>query len=50
MDAAQLDGAAAARLAVLLPAPKRYGLQPYSAYVSARAGAVLGRMHTVDLP
>ncbi|MCK6419458.1 MAG: monofunctional biosynthetic peptidoglycan transglycosylase [Aquabacterium sp.] len=49
-DAAQLDAGAAARLAVLLPAPKRYGRQPYSAYVSARAGTVLARMPAVDLP
>lgn len=50
MDAAQLDGAAAARLAVLLPAPKRYGRHPHSAFVSARAHAVLARMPDVDLP
>ncbi|MCP2880969.1 transglycosylase domain-containing protein, partial [Salmonella enterica subsp. enterica serovar Typhimurium] len=36
-SAAQLSAAEAARLVVLLPAPKRYGRRPDSAYLSGRA-------------
>ncbi|TCS97446.1 monofunctional biosynthetic peptidoglycan transglycosylase [Tepidimonas ignava] len=49
-SAAQLNAAEAARLAVLLPAPKRYGRRPDSAYLSGRAQTVLARMPAVRLP
>jgi monofunctional biosynthetic peptidoglycan transglycosylase len=45
VDAAQLDASAAARLAVMLPAPKRFEKPAGSAYVAAPVpGAVLARM------
>ncbi len=40
----------AARLAVLLPAPKRFERRTTSAYVAARSGVVAARMGTVTLP
>ncbi len=49
-DAARLDAAAAARLAVMLPAPKRFEKNPGSAYISGRAATVLARMGAVALP
>ncbi|BDI08230.1 transglycosylase domain-containing protein [Sphaerotilus microaerophilus] len=49
-DAARLGPAQAARLAVMLPAPKRFEKRPGSAYVSGRAGTVVARMGAVELP
>ena len=49
-DAARLDSAAAARLAVMLPAPKRFERSPGSAYVSGRAATISARMGAVALP
>ncbi len=49
-DAARLDNAAAARLAVMLPAPKRFEKNPGSAYVQGRAATILARMPAVALP
>jgi monofunctional biosynthetic peptidoglycan transglycosylase len=49
-DAARLDAAMAARLAVLLPAPKRFEKNPGSAYVAARAATIVARMPAVVLP
>ena len=40
----------AARLAVMLPAPKRFEKQPTSAYVLGRAATIAARMPGVDLP
>lgn len=40
----------AARLAVMLPAPKRFEKRPGSAYVSGRAGTIVARMSAVQLP
>jgi monofunctional biosynthetic peptidoglycan transglycosylase len=40
----------AARLAVMLPAPKRFEKRPGSAYVIGRAGTVAARMPAVELP
>jgi len=40
----------AARLAVMLPAPKRFEKRPASPYVIGRAGTVLTRMGDVDPP
>jgi monofunctional biosynthetic peptidoglycan transglycosylase len=49
-DAARLDANSAARLAVMLPAPKRFEKNPGSAYVSGRAATVVARMAGVTLP
>ena len=40
----------AARLAVMLPAPKRFEKRPASPYVSGRAATIVGRMGSVELP
>ncbi|HSI60676.1 MAG TPA: transglycosylase domain-containing protein [Ideonella sp.] len=50
VDAAQLGVSQAARLAVMLPAPKRFEKRPGSAYVVGRAGTVAARMGAVELP
>jgi monofunctional glycosyltransferase len=50
VDAARLDAWAAARLAVMLPAPKRFERNPSSAYVSGRAATISARMGDVELP
>jgi monofunctional biosynthetic peptidoglycan transglycosylase len=50
VNASQLGAMQAARLAVMLPAPKRFEKQPGSAYVIGRAGTILARMPAVDLP
>ena len=50
VDAAQLGAYPAARLAVMLPAPKRFEKRPDSAYVGGRAGTIVARMAAVDLP
>ncbi|RTL17172.1 MAG: monofunctional biosynthetic peptidoglycan transglycosylase [Burkholderiales bacterium] len=49
-DAARLGAFEAARLAVMLPAPKRFERQPASPYVMARAGVIAGRMNSAQLP
>ena len=49
-DAAQLGPDEAARLAVMLPAPKRFEKRPGSAYVAARAATIVARMGAVELP
>jgi monofunctional biosynthetic peptidoglycan transglycosylase len=49
-DAARLGPDEAARLAVMLPAPKRFEKRPGSAYVSARAATIVARMGAVELP
>ncbi len=48
--AAQLNPYEAARLAVMLPAPKRYEKRPDSSYLSARAATIVARMGGVALP
>jgi monofunctional biosynthetic peptidoglycan transglycosylase len=50
VDAGQLDAFAAARLAVMLPAPKRFEKNPGSAYVAGRAATIAARMDSVSLP
>ena len=50
VDAAQLGAFPAARLAVMLPAPKRFEKRPESGYVTAHAAMVLARMGAVELP
>ena len=50
VDAARLSAEQAARLAVMLPAPKRFEQQANSAYVLGRAATIVARMGAVDLP
>ena len=50
IDAAQLGAGAAARLAVMLPAPKRFEKNPASPYVLGRAATIAARMPAVELP
>ncbi|MCW7537452.1 transglycosylase domain-containing protein [Aquabacterium sp. A7-Y] len=50
VGADQLTPAQAARLAVMLPAPKRFEKRPHSAYVAGRAATVQARMRAVQLP
>jgi len=49
-DAAQLGVGQAARLAVMLPAPKRYEKRMGSAYLAERAATIAARMGDVALP
>jgi monofunctional biosynthetic peptidoglycan transglycosylase len=50
VDAARLGPEQAARLAVMLPAPKRFEKNPSSAYVTGRAATIVARMGAVELP
>ncbi len=50
VDPARLTSFQAARLAVMLPAPKRFEKRPDSAYVNARAATIQARMGDVVLP
>ena len=50
IDAAQLGVGQAARLAVMLPAPKRFEKRLGSAYLADRAATVSARMGAVELP
>ncbi|MEY2688087.1 MAG: hypothetical protein RL375_2285 [Pseudomonadota bacterium] len=50
VDAAQLSQPQAARLAVMLPAPKRFEKLPYSPYLASRSMTVQARMGAVVLP
>ncbi len=49
-SARQLGAAEAARLAVMLPAPRRYEAMPASPYLAARSRALLARMGRSELP
>jgi monofunctional biosynthetic peptidoglycan transglycosylase len=49
-DASRLNVDEAARLAVMLPGPKRFEKRPSSAYVSSRAATIAARMGAVQLP
>lgn len=49
-SARQLQAAQAARLAVMLPAPKRYEKTPQSPYLAGRSAVVLARMPAVEVP
>ncbi len=49
-DAAQLGVGQAARLAVMLPAPKRFEKRMGSAYLADRAATVSARMGAVEVP
>ena len=50
VDAARLAPEQAARLAVMLPAPKRFEKRPGSPYVVGRAATITARMGDVSLP
>ena len=50
VNAAQLTPNQAARLAVMLPAPKRFEKRPASPYVLGRAATIEARMPAVELP
>ena len=50
ISAAQLGPEQAARLAVMLPAPRRYERNPYSAYMNGRTELILGRMGGAEVP
>ena len=49
-SASRLSAAEAARLAVMLPAPKRFEKTPGSAYLAGRTRTILGRMGGAELP
>jgi monofunctional biosynthetic peptidoglycan transglycosylase len=48
--AAGLSAEQAARLAVMLPAPRRYERNPYSAFMDRRTQLILGRMVYAEIP
>ena len=50
VDAGSLGALQAARLAVMLPAPKRFEKRPTSPYVMARAATIAARMGAVEPP
>jgi monofunctional biosynthetic peptidoglycan transglycosylase len=50
LDASRLGPEQAARLAVMLPAPKRFEKRPGSAYVAGRAATIVERMKAVTAP
>ena len=50
VDAQRLSAPQAARLAVMLPAPKRFEKRPASGYVLRRAQTITARMGAVELP
>jgi monofunctional biosynthetic peptidoglycan transglycosylase len=50
VEAARLSPLQCARLAVMLPAPKRFEKRPDSAYVLGRSATVAARMGAVELP
>ena len=49
-SAARLTAAEAARLAVMLPAPRRFEKAPGSAYLAGRTRTILARMGSAELP
>ena len=49
-SASRLSTSEAARLAVMLPAPKRFEKTPGSAYLSGRTRTIMGRMGSAELP
>lgn len=49
-SAARLAPTEAARLAVMLPAPKRFEKLPHSAYLAGRTRSILARMRSAPLP
>lgn len=49
-SAARLSTTQAARLAVMLPSPKRFEKNPGSAYIAGRGATIAARMRAVELP
>ncbi|HEX8989933.1 MAG TPA: monofunctional biosynthetic peptidoglycan transglycosylase [Rhodocyclaceae bacterium] len=49
-SAASLGAEQAARLAVMLPAPRRYEKNPYSPFMNGRTAVILGRMQYSEVP
>ena len=49
-SAAQLGAEQAARLAVMLPAPRKFEKAPYSPYLNGRTASILGRMQYSEVP
>ena len=45
-----VEAQAKARLAVLLPNPRKFGRLPNSPYLAARSQVILGRMNAADIP
>ena len=50
IPAARLSAEQSARLAVMLPAPRRFEKNPYSEYLNRRTQLILSRMPSADLP
>jgi monofunctional biosynthetic peptidoglycan transglycosylase len=50
VGADRLSAEQAARLAVMLPAPRKFEKNPYSAYLDGRASLILGRMQHSLIP
>ena len=50
VGAGQLSAEQAARLAVMLPAPRKFEKNPYSAYLNGRTQVILGRMSRAAVP
>jgi monofunctional biosynthetic peptidoglycan transglycosylase len=50
VSASALTPAQAARLAVMLPAPRRYEKNPWSAYLNHRTALIINRMASADIP
>ena len=48
--ASRLNPYEAARLAVMLPAPKRFEKLPSSSYLSGRSATIVARMRAAELP
>jgi monofunctional glycosyltransferase len=48
--AVNLSAEQSARLAVMLPAPRRYERNPYSAFMNARTEVILARMTYAEIP
>ena len=49
-SAGNLSGEQAARLAVMLPAPRRYERNPYSPFMNGRTRVILARMSYAEIP
>lgn len=50
VSADRLSAGQAARLAVLLPNPRKFGRLPDSPYLAARSQIILGRMNSAEIP
>jgi monofunctional biosynthetic peptidoglycan transglycosylase len=50
VSANQLGPEQAARLAVMLPAPRRFEKRPDSEYLNSRVSIILGRMNSAEVP